>query len=452
VTSARLAAARALIAITDGQATLGAAVDKERGDLTDPRDRALTLELVAGALRWRNALDAVITSASRRSTTQIEAAVLAVLRLGAYQLGYLDRVPAHAVVSESVESVRSLTGTRAAGFVNAVLRTLTRRGPALALPMPASAEAPESAQVAYLSTTLSHPEWLVRRWLARYGYEATARWCAWNNQPPAIVIRAVRGVDAAALLERLESAGVRVTPSPFVKGALRLAPGELGRLPADLAADLRVQDEGAQLVAHAAAAAPGERVLDLCAAPGGKSLVLADDLDLDGSRSSVLVSADHRAKRVALLATTLRAQLAQPRIVRLNARVGLPFDAAFDCVLADVPCSGVGTLRRDPDLKWTRSPDDLPALATAALEILRAAADAVRPGGRLVYATCSSEPEENEAVVETFLAGDARFGRHRFGAAVPDAILTSTGDLATRPDRDGLDAFFAAQLVRRAGA
>lgn len=447
--SARLAAARALLAITERQRTLGAAVDEVRRGITDPRDRALILELVAGALRWRNALDAVIAQASRRRVDQLEAPVLAVLRLGCYQLRYLERVPAHATVSESVEAVRALAGPRAVGFVNAVLRTIAREGARLVLPPPASAAAPEADQMAYLSVTLSHPAWLVRRWLARYGYDAAARWCAWNNQPPAITVRPVPGVATDTLRGLLTSAGIRAEPAAFVTGALRLGPGELGRVPPDVLRQLRVQDEGAQLIAHAAGAVPGDRVLDVCAAPGGKSLVLADELDLAHDAASFLVSADHRPRRVSLLARTLRAHLASPHVVRLNARAGVPFVDAFDCVLADVPCSGLGTLRRDPDVKWARSPDDLDGLARTELEILRSAADAVRPGGRLIYATCSSEPDENEAVVEAFLHADARFSRAPFDRSVPAACITAAGDLATRPDRDGLDAFFAARLARR---
>ncbi len=225
-----------------------------------------------------------------------------------------------------------------------------------------------------------------------------------------------------------------------------------------------MQDEGAQLVARAAQARPGERVLDLCASPGGKSVVLAHDLDLENagrasgtsgpsgtSSGSVLVSADFRSARVALLARLLSAARIPALVVQLDARTALPFRDVFDCVLVDAPCSGLGTLCREPDLKWTRTADDLPLLSANAGRMLRSAAEAVRPGGRLVYATCSSEPEENGQVVDEFLSADPRFVERPVGSSVPLQLTDEQGRLATRPDRSDIDAFFAAVLVRREG-
>lgn len=446
--TARTAAVRALLAIGSQQATLSAAMDDARADLSDPRDRGLALEIVSGTLRWQQAIDRIITQASRRSTRQIDLTALVVLRTAIYQLRYLDRIPAHAVVSESVGATRVLGAGRATGFVNAVLRSVLRRGRTLNLPASPGGTGAREAQLAYLGVTLSHPLWLVERWLDRYGFDAATRICQWNNTSPAVTVRVAPGSSIDDVQAEIQRLGFTVDRAPFVDDALRLAPGVLGRLDPAVAACVRVQDEGAQLVARSAGVTPGERVLDICAAPGGKSIVLARDLDHSVSPGR-LVAADHRTTRVALLASTLRAQGVAAGLVRLDARQPLPFAETFDCVLVDVPCSGLGTLGRDPDLKWSRTAADLPGLAETELRILSNAADAVRPGGRLVYATCSSEPEENEAIVDAFLARDSRFTAGSVGSQVAPALTTVRGHLFTRPDLHNLGFYFAAVMVRR---
>jgi 16S rRNA (cytosine967-C5)-methyltransferase len=452
VTSVRLAAAAILLALERRRATLAAEVERGRRDIADPRDRALLLALTTGTVRWRQQLDALIAGASRRSVRTIDPRALAVLRLGVYQLRHLERVPAHAVVHESVEVVRALGAPRAAGFVNAVLRTVLRRGPALALPPRATAADPEATQLRYLSITLSHPTWLITRWLRRYGFDATERWCQFNNTTPDTSIRSVGGLAAAELIGELRSLDLDATPAPYAADAIRLPPGALGRVPAPLAASIQIQEEGAQLVARAVGARPGERVLDVCASPGGKALVCAADMRLP-SPNSLLVAADLRSARVAVLAQTLeRAGFFAP-VVQHDARASLPYRPVFDAVVLDAPCSGLGTLRRDPDLKWSRTEGDLPALAAAERLMLEQAAGVVGPGGRLVYATCSSEPDENEAVAEAFLTGHPEFLPVPVCLDGPAAALVNArGHLATLPFRDGLDAFFAAIFVRGYGA
>jgi 16S rRNA (cytosine967-C5)-methyltransferase len=450
MTPARVAAARVLYALANGRTTLAAEIDAVRDDLSDRRDRALLVELTTGALRWRNELDAAIAAVGQRAVARVDPAALAVLRLGAYQLRHLDRVPAHAVIHDSVDVVRALGAPQAAGFVNAVLRALVRRQHAIALPKRPVTPSRE-AQIRYLTTTLSHPAWLVRRWLDRYGFDAAERWCQFNNASPAISIRPIGGVSADDLLSRLRDEGIAAESSAFVRDAIALAPGALGRVSAALAETFQVQDEGAQLVARYAGVHPGDRVLDVCAAPGGKTLVLAHDLGT--SASSSLVAADRRAARVSLLARTLARAGLQVPVVALDALGGLPFRDVFTCVVLDVPCSGLGTLRRDPDLKWSRTEGDLPRLAADAARMLENAAALVAPGGRLVYATCSSEPDENIDVVRAFLASMPAFALIRPGTAqVPSAVVTEEGCLVTTPFEHGLDAFFAATLVRRRGA
>jgi 16S rRNA (cytosine967-C5)-methyltransferase len=452
VTPAREAAARALLAVERGRGTLSAELARVRPVLSDPRDRALLVELTAGVLRRRTELDARLAQASHRDVAELDTRVRAVLRLGAYQLAHLARVPAHAVVSESVELTRVLRCQRAAGFVNAVLRTVSRQLDTPPLPADPGAAADRAAQLAYLTVTLSHPGWLAARWLDRYGFEAARDWCAFNLRSPHVAVRARQPPGAQTLLRSVRAAGFEAAPAPWVTDALRLAPGVLGRLPPDLRDAMTVQDEGAQIVAWTAGVQPGETILDACASPGGKTLILSEALAGRG----LLVAGDYRPARVRLLAATLRQAGARVPVVRFDATRPLPFRDVFDRVVLDAPCSGLGTLRRDPDVKWNRTPEDLHRFAAAERAMLAAAAGAVRPGGSLIYATCSSEPEENDDVVADLLAAHRGFvlalAVARTGIRDAHALVDSHGFLRTLPFRDGLDAFFGAVLVRRQAA
>jgi 16S rRNA (cytosine967-C5)-methyltransferase len=452
--SARMAAAQVLLAIDARRETLATEIDRARRGVTDERDRALLLELASGVVRWRAELDALLAPCTTRPLSEIDPAILVVLRLGAYQLRHLDRIPPHAIVHEAVGLVREIGHARAAGLVNAVLRTLDRRRGRPDLPVRPPDGSDQAAWVRYLSTTLSHPAWLVARWIARHGPDAAERWCAFNNEPPVVTVRAIDPTDAADLERRFADAGVAATPARFVRGAWRLPAGALGQLPPGLRERVAVQDEASQVVAHAVGARPGESVLDLCAAPGGKSIVIAGDMAGRGR----LVSCDSRPRRLRLLRAALGRAARMPCIVRLDANQPLPFAARFDRVLVDVPCSGLGTLARDPDIKWRREPADLPRLAKGELRMLTMAADAVRPGGRLVYATCSGEPEETDEIVDAFLQARPDFARLPGTdlEACPalehtEALLDARGDVRTWPFAHRLDAFFAARLVRREG-
>ena len=449
--TARLAAARVLIAVERGRTTLSREIERDRTDLKDSRDRGLLLEIVAGVLRWQAALDACLASRSTRSIDDVAPEVRAVLRSGAYQLLYLDRLPAHAVVHESVEVVRQLKQARAAGFVNAVLRGLLRGGDVRsALPRRPVDEADREAALNYLSVTLSHPRWLMSRWLERFGLDATGRWCQFNNTAPALTIRPLRGASAAELMNELTERGVAASLSPFVPESIRLPAGSLGRLDEDLRRRIVIQDEGSQLVAFAADATPGLRVLDVCAAPGGKTALL-EQLVAPGG---LVIAGDHRPARVALLQSRLDAMGVAAPVLALDATAELPFADTFDRVLLDAPCSGLGTLRRDPDVKWSRTAEDLGRFAAAQDRMIQVAARTVRTSGALTYATCSSEPDENEAVVERFLAANPAF--RRAPITLPAASLSAVhlvdprGYLHTLPFRDEVDAFFAARLVRSA--
>jgi 16S rRNA (cytosine967-C5)-methyltransferase len=449
-----MAAARVLLALEARRGTLAAEVDRARRGILDERDRALLFELVSGVSRWRAELDARLLPCVTRPMAELAPDILAVLRMGAYQLTHLDRIPPHAVVHQSVELMRELGQPRAAGLVNAVLRTLQRRAGKPDVPMRPPDPSDVHAWTRYLTTSLSHPAWLVERWIARHGVEATERWCVFNNEPPAVTARAMDPHEAESLARAFAEAEIVAEPARFVRAAWRFPSGGLGRVPAAVRDRLVVQDETSQIVAHLVDARPDQTVLDVCAAPGGKSVLLADDM----ARRGVLVSCDSRPRRLALLRAAVARAALPVRVVRLDASRALPFGPVFDRVLVDAPCSGLGTLARDPDIKWTREAADLARLADQQQRMLSASAGVVRPGGRLIYATCSGEPEENEAIVNAFLRTHAEFARApRPAPSAADALVTldtllnAEGDLQTWPFVHGLDAFFAAVLVRREG-
>ena len=437
---ARRAAVDALRAIDEGPSTtlgaspldLGEAIARVRQELTDERDRALLLEIVTGTLRMRAALDHQIAERTNRPLHKLDAAVLRILRAAAFQLLYLSRLPASAVINDSVELTRRAGKSSAAGFVNAVLRKLSRERGELAWPDD-------------LAVVHSHPRWLVDRWVTRYGRSDAEAWLRFNNRAAALCL-AVNPALATreAVARELADAGVTTEPTSRARHGLVVIDGHPLAHPAFAEGRCVVQDEASQLIAELAVAACraeafGEggpapaTVLDLCASPGGKTMHLSAAVGARG----LVVAADVRPRRVRMLRRTVdRCRLENARIVHVAADGQLPFhDAAFDAVLIDAPCSGLGTLRRDPDIKWKRSADDLPRFAAAQRRLLERAAPLVRAGGAVVYSTCSSEPEENEQVVEAFLH------------VHPGYRLERTHQ--TLPFRDGLEAFFGA-VVRRA--
>jgi len=306
-----------------------------------------------------------------------------------------------------------------------------------------------AAALDYFSITLSHPRWLAGRWLDRLGFDTAETWMKFNNTAAPLTLRANRLVTTPeALTKHLDDEDVRVRPGEFAPDALRVEEGYPLRGEGLANGWFVVQDEASQLVAIAAAARPGIRVLDACASPGGKTTAMAAAMDGRG----LIVASDLRNRRVQLLRQTVQAARASRiAIVQTDLLNPLPFAASFDLVVVDAPCSGLGTLRRDPDIRWRRSEHDLPALAAAELRMLRNAAAVVAPGGRLLYATCSSEPDENEAVADAFVASTDQFRPIDARAAAPalaEAVVDRRGHLRTEPHRHGLEAFFAANFRR----
>ena len=391
-----------------------------------PADRALCHELVLGVLRRQLFLDKIVEHFSKRRITQLDPAVRIALRLGLYQLRFLTRIPASAAVNESVSLVRAARLSSATTFVNAVLRRAIRE----AQYDPA---ADVSDPIERIAIETSHPVWLIERWANSFGVAEAASFAHANNLVPPTAFRVVRArADEAEVLAKLRAAGATVEPSQVVENAWRVTGATAVVRELAAVGDIYLQDEASQLVVYTLKVQRGERVLDLCAAPGGKT-TLAGDLCGD---SALIVAADRSATRMnTVIATSRLHQLRRIKPVLLDALESLPFNAeAFDRVLVDAPCSGTGTLRRNPEIRWRLSENDIHVLASQQKRMLKNAAFMVRPGGSLVYSTCSVERDENEEVIEGFLAQDDRY---RLRSAV-----------RTWPHREGADGFFLAILER----
>jgi 16S rRNA (cytosine967-C5)-methyltransferase len=444
-TPPRRAALRVLRAVRGGE-LLDRALGVELPRL-EPRDRAWTQELVYGTLRLRGRLDHALGRQLSRPLDAVDVDVLEVLRLGAYQLLEMASVPAYAAVSQSVELARWAGAAKAAGFVNGVLNGLRRGAAGLTFP------SFEEDAVAHLTTWGSHPRWLVERWIGCFGVDAARRIVEANNRRPALYLRTA-GPAVETLQAVLAEGGIETERLDFAPDALRLVTAE--RLGDALAASaVIVQDPAAGLVVRAARPRAGDRVVDVCAAPGGKAIALA--AGTGAGVPAVVVAADVSAARLARLAANVaRLHGVQGTGVRRRAPIELvvadartPPLRAAELVLIDAPCTGTGTLRRHPDGRWRIGPADLAALAALQAELLEAAAPIVAPGGVLVYATCSIEAEENGRQVETFLDRHPEFEEEPV-TGVDRRALDGAGRLAVLPHVFGVDGAFAARLRRRA--
>jgi 16S rRNA (cytosine967-C5)-methyltransferase len=417
-------------------------------------DHALATELVMGILRWRSSLDDEIAQTSSQTISRLDSEVLTALRLALYQIRKLDRVPPRAAIHESVELVKRARKHSAAPFVNAVLRKLVATSPRACA---SSSLEEETASAESLARAFAHPAWLVGRWVREYGLSAAHQICHYDQCVPETAIR-LR--DAAAETE-LRAEGIELARGALLASARRVQAANISKTRALLDGSAVIQDEASQLVA--ALVGRGSRILDCCAAPGGKTLAMADENP--EARITAVELHPHRAR---LLQNLLRARekSSGPRNNPVNNKIDvlaadlrrLPLRGQFDQVLADVPCSGTGTLARNPEIKWRLQPSDLKDLHRRQFAILLSALTQVAPGGRLVYSTCSLEKEENEDVVKealqensAFRLLDVRTELDRLKAAGlliwPDLSLLARGPfLRTLPGVHPCDGFFAAIL------
>ncbi|MBX6352228.1 MAG: 16S rRNA (cytosine(967)-C(5))-methyltransferase RsmB [Thermoflavifilum sp.] len=457
MSGARELAYEALLQVETGDAFTNLALQAVLGteDLGE-RDRALCTEIVYGTVQRRRSIDVLLAPHLSRPVDALDPEVLTILRMTVYQLAFLTRVPAYAALNEAVELCKRVK-PQAAGFVNGVLRQFSRVAEPVAERL-ARAAARAATPAAALGILYSYPDWMVERWLRQFGRARTEALLRAGNEQATLSLRVNRlRTTTHQVLARLREEGTPATPSPLHPWGIRLergvnveawAPYQMGLV--------SVQDEGAMLVAQMVAPTPGSRVLDMCAAPGGKTTHLAEFMEDQGSIDAIDIHPHKlgllRQAAIRLGLRSIRTMLADGRDV---ARKGL-LPGGYDAVLVDAPCSGLGVLRHRPDIRWRRSEADIASLAELQRDLLRAAATLVRPGGVLVYATCTLLAEENDDVVRWALdspalglaLGDAR---PHLPAAVSE-MLVDHAMLTLTPDAWGTDGFFMARLIKRTEA
>lgn len=435
VTDARVAAARILADVRRGE-LLDAAFDRHTRAL-DARDRRWVHELVYGLLRRRDAVDAELQSRVRGGLARLDADLVDLLRLGVTQLLDMGSVPAYAAIGQTVELAKIRHGVGASRLVNAVLRRLDREREQRADPAALARD-----DVDALALRHSHPRWLVERWLGQWGLDDTQRLLEHNNTEAPIVVRPY-GVVREQLETSLERSGVHVEDVPLVPDSLRLSgAGMLTQLGAWRHGWFFVQDPAATLVTRYAAIPARSVVGDLAAAPGGKTLELARD-------AALVVAADRSLPRLERLRDNL-ARLDVRNVALIAMDVRDPAVIALAAVLLDVPCTGTGTFRRHPDARWRLRISDLAVLTALQKAMLESAATVVRPGGLLVYSTCSLEPEENDEQVDAFLAAHPEWTLDPPPDGSVPAEVLDRGRLRVLPQRHGTDGAFAARLRRAA--
>jgi len=439
-TPARAAAFEILLRVERDNSYASELLHSDRNAKLSPVDHGLTTELVMGVLRWRSLLDRSLASASSQKLHRLDLEVLAALRLGMYQLMFLSRIPARAAIFEAVELVKTFRKRSAAPFVNAVLRKASANQPDVDAGMQNATDAKT------LAANSAHPGWLVDRWTERYGLATARQICAHDQTVPATAIHVYDNQTA----DELDQAGIQLSPGLLLTSARRVRSGDVTKTRAHREGRASIQDEASQLVALLLGR--GEMILDCCAAPGSKTQLLARQ-----NPQGTVFATDLHPHRALLL----RELTDSPNVHVLAADARhLPFKLGFDRILADVPCSGTGTLARNPEIKWRLTAEDLLDLQSRQVAILKSALAQLAPGGRFVYSTCSLEREENEMVVETILAEGSEF--NLIDCRVHLQQLQQSGELAwmgldslvsgpylrTLPGVHPCDGFFAAIIER----
>jgi 16S rRNA (cytosine967-C5)-methyltransferase len=410
----------------------------------DARDRALAHELFYGTIRNLIRLDYILSQFIKRKSSDVDADVRDVLRIAAYQLIFLDRVPAHAAVNDAVEQAKLSHGRGAASFVNGVLRAMQRGAHDIVMPDPSKDPA------ACLSVTHSFPLWLVRRWLSRYGPDEAGLLMAASNSVPPLTLRVnTLRTTRDKLASTMADAGVETENARYSPDGLIVRSGaSIKELPGYSEGLFAVQDEAAQLVSILLGPDPGDTVLDACAAPGGKALHI---YALSGGSARVLALDIGLDKSMLMKENIARLGADGVYVAVADAAAGLPADAVFDRVLIDAPCSALGIVRRRPEVRYVRRKKDIARLSALQSDILDIAAGCLKRNGTMVYSTCTTEPEEGELVIERFLAGHQGFVSDNAATYLPAeaaAMVTADGYMRSYPHLHGTDGFFAARIRR----
>jgi len=410
-----------------------------------PLDRAFLTELTYGVLRWRGKIDWIIRHFSKVPFEKIELEVLNILRLGFYQILFLSRTPCSAAVNESVGLAKGIRGKGGGGFVNAVLRSAIRRKDEIRYP-----EISENPAL-HIAVVQSHPLWLVQRWIKEMGVEETLKICTFNNQMSPLTLRTNDlKMKRKELIEKLREKELKPFPTAFSEeGIILKDPPPTSELPFIKEGYYIIQDEASQLVTSILDPRTDERILDGCAAPGGKTTHVAQKM---GNRGDIYALDLSKGKLKSIEEMCQKLGIRIVKTIKGDAARSLsaPQRLEFDRILADVPCSGFGTLRRNPDLKWRRKEEDIGRLSVLQSSILENLAGYVKEGGILVYSTCTVFHEENEDVVKKFLDEHPEFRLDPIDEVLPEEchIFIENGYFKTFPPRDEMDGFFAARMVK----
>lgn len=417
---------------------------------TDSREAALTTELVMGTLRWQRTLDFFIERYARRRAAKLDAEVLIALRMGIYQLRHLQRIPVRAAVNESVELARRARKSSAAALVNAVLRRASAEiDKPLADFLPTELDSAERLGIEH-----SHPTWMVERWLRKFGEEKTVQLLEWNNRASSQAISIIDSSHRGAALESLKDAGFEIAPGRLLRDAAVVRKGNVAGAAAFQNGSIAIQDEASQMVSLLLGVNLGNSVLDLCAAPGGKTLTLAREA---GAGTLVIACDIHESRLRAMRERFQSAGQTSVNLIALDGACALPFASKFDRILVDAPCSGTGTLARNPEIRWRLRAEDLAALHSRQVALLTSAIGSLAAGGTLIYSTCSLEPEENEMVVREALAANGQFQTEPVqipeemlaeGLEAKD-VLDENGAFRTFPPAHHTDGFFAVAIRRK---
>jgi 16S rRNA (cytosine967-C5)-methyltransferase len=409
-------------------------------------DRAFLTELTYGSLRWREKLDWAIRHLSKVPFEKIEPEIINLLRLGIYQLLFLSRTPASAAVNESVEIAKTFRGTGGAGFVNGILRSLIRQKEEIPYP------GRDENLAVHLSVAQSYPLWLTRRWVEEMGPEDAWKVAEFNNRRSVLTLRVNRlKMDRETLIEKLRGKGLKPIPTPYSAEGIRVEdPPPTSELPFVKEGFYILQDEASQLVTLLLDPKPGERILDACAAPGGKTTHIAQRMGDKGEIDALDLT---REKLNRIEEACQRLEIKIIKTMKGDASRPLPLfrEMEFDRILADVPCSGFGTLRKNPDLKWRREEKDIQRLSELQFSILKNLSDYLREGGILVYSTCTLFHEENEDIIDRFLKSHPEFRLDQIGNVLPESChpFIRNGYFKTFPPENEMDGFFAARMIKK---
>jgi 16S rRNA (cytosine967-C5)-methyltransferase len=438
-----------LMDIDQGDLTLDRLMDRfHRANDLDRRDEAFVTAIVYGVLRWRRRLDGIIGKVSTTPLDRMDPLVVNILRMGLYQIVFMDRVPNSAAVNTSVDLAKVLKKKWLAGFVNGVLRQALRRLPDIGRP------SSETDPVRALAMTQSMPEWLVKRWINQFGQqEATALCEACNRIPPMALRTHTLKIDRQALIRQLHSLAKEIRPSIYAPEGI-IVEGLKGHLFSSEAFAngwFQVQDEAAQAVAHLLAPQPGQDVLDACAGLGGKTAHIAALMKNSG-HITAMDRVDRKLQKLMQEMRRLGIDIVSPQAIDLESPPLIAPPRSFDRILLDAPCSGLGVVRRNPDAKWSRTPEDIKRCARRQKQLLFNLASRLKPGGVLVYAVCSTEPEETRDVITLFLNECPQFAMDNRPLNLPPSLsplMDPHGWLQTAPHRHGTDGFFAVRLSRQ---